>query len=891
MTPRFTRKGQSVIQERFQRFVATALLGLLLLGPAVLYGAEPAAGQSDAVVVLNAGSYWRYFITCRRPVMRKEQELAEMKGVFADTALPPAQWSAPDFDDHLWGHMRGPFFRTARNHAYVPAVEGKGYTMYEQGGPGMALLCARAKFTVTDLAKAGDLTLSLAYRGGAVVYLNGQEVARSHLPAAAKDGLDALAEDYDNDVCLDAGGKLISIGDHATKNADRLQRRIRQLTDVRIPASRLRQGTNVLAVEIHRSPYPKAILKSVAAHNYQVFDWVPLGLVGLELKTATTGIEANVGRPKGVQVWTHCPSQRVYVDEYGDPTGPLRLVKIAAARNGAFAGQVLVGSTEALRGLKVQPSELTGPGTIPAAAVEVRYPLPDGKPGGMAPFDGGQGYPDCFDSLETAAPLEVVPKKGASGVVQPLWLTVRVPKGAKPGEYRGKVAVQVEDAAAVEVPIEVSVADWPLPDPKNFQTEVGLVESPESVALRYGVELWSEEHWRLLDQVFALLGQVGADDVFLLLQRQLHFGNEQSMVRWVKKEGDGYTHDFSIVERYLDLAIKHLGKPAVVGLVAWDKGDGMRYFGSSENAVPVKHGVLFTAVDPKTGKLEEAEGPKYGTPEAREFWKPVFDGLRRILTERGLEQSMMLGVMGDIIPTREAFADLSAVAPGVKWVMHRHPEPREPIWGRPMKECLGAYAYVYVGNDLPDPAVERRYGWQGDFRRAVFARDVWDHTNPGYYRVVLEKFMTKGFLGFARMGADFWDVLKPNVNRTQFGGRTICNRYPETDWMQTSITVSAKRLIAAGTKGPLSTVRLEMLRATAQECEARVVIEKALLDPAAKARLGEALAGHCQEVLDERQRDLIACSQSWWCFNGWSWESRAGELYRLAAEVAKAQGK
>jgi hypothetical protein len=872
-----------------QRLVATILCGLSLTGPAALPAVAAARQPSDETVLLNAGSYWRYFITCRRPVLRKDQDLVEMKGDFAETALPPADWSAPDFDDHLWVRMRGPFFRTTHGHAYVPALDGKGYTMYEQGGPGMALLCARARFTVSDPGGVGDLTLSLAYRGGAVVYLNGKQVGRGNLPDAGKKGFEALADDYDNEVCADAGGKLISIGDSATRNADRLERRIRRLTDIKLPAASLRPGVNVLAVEIHRAPYTKAILKSVGAHNFQLFDWVPMGLVGIELKAAGSGAVPNVGRPKGLQVWTHCPSQRVYVDEYGDPQEPLRPIKIAAARNGAFAGQILVGSRETISGLKVQPSALQGFELIPAAAIQVRYPLPDGKPGGMAQYDGGQGYPNCFDTLENAAPAEVAPQKGAGGAVQPVWLTVHVPKHAKPGAYRGKVVVEVDGAARVEVPLELSVADWSLPDPKDFQTEVGLVESPESVALKYGVELWSEKHWQLLDQVFALLGQVGADDVFILLERQLHFGNDQSMVRWIKKEGGGYTCDFSIVEKYLDLAVKHLGKPPVVCLVAWDHSDGQRYFGASASGTPVRHGVLFTVVDPKTGNLEEAEGPKYGTPEARRFWKPVFDGLRKVLQDRGLEKSMMLGVLGDSVPSREAFADLDAVAPGVKWLMHRHPEPRGAIWDRPMEDCLAAYAYVYVGQDVPDPAHERHYGWQGECRRAVFARDVWDHTNPGYYRVMLEKFLTKGFLGFARMGADFWDVVQGN--RSQFGGRSICNRYPENDWIQTSITVAARQLLAPGRDGPLSTLRLEMLRATAQECEARILIERALLDPARKARLGEALATRCQEVLDERQRELLACCQSWWCFPGDGWEERAGELYQLAAEVTKAAGE
>jgi hypothetical protein len=65
----------------------------------------------------------------------------------------------------------------------------------------------------------------------------------------------------------------------------------------------------------------------------------------------------------------------------------------------------------------------------------------------------------------------------------------------------------------------------------------------------------------------------------------------------------------------------------------------------------------------------------------------------------------------------------------------------------------------------------------------------------------------------------------------------------------------------------------------------------AQVDPLRKVELGAALAKRCWDVLDDCQRALVACSQSWWCFNGNAWENRAGELYRLAGEVARAQGK
>jgi len=339
-----------------------------------------------------------------------------------DTALLPANWAAPDFDDQDWPRAQGPFFKTAPG--APPEVQGAGYAAYEQGRLGLALLCIRGKFAVTNPKTAGDLTLSCDYRGGVVVCLNGNEVARGHLPDPDKKGLEALAEDYSNDVCVDEQGKPIGMGVGAEKNADRLAKRIRHLTDVKIPAANLRQGVNVLAVEVHRSPYPEALLRSFFAHyNSQSFDWIPIGLVDLQLKAAGAGVVPNVPRPSGLQLWPQDLHERVTIGDCGDPNESPAAIRMVGARNGSFCGRAVLGNDGAIRGARAEVSDLKsakGDATIAAANVMILYGQHD-----------NDVYKQCLDDLATTAPDEPA---GPNGADLPIVIRVRAPKDAAAGE-------------------------------------------------------------------------------------------------------------------------------------------------------------------------------------------------------------------------------------------------------------------------------------------------------------------------------------------------------------------------------------------------------------------------------------------------------------------------
>ncbi len=852
--------------------------------------ALPAAGPTAEV--LGSKSFWRCYVVRGSELARtdsgKLQPLYELdpagkakvqrKSVLRMnevtepryTPPPPAGWREPDFDDSTWVRQCGPFYEDV----YAPVTT----------------LCLRSRFT---LKKPAALSLSVAFQGGAVAYLNGKELKRAHMPAG-KISVETPAKDYPREAFIAPDGLLLGRkhGD-PKKFADRFKMRTRRINALKIPASALRKGANVLAIEIHRAPAPEVMFtgktrKKIDARRYCW--WSRLSLEDVKL-TAPAGVALTAPPPSagalGVRV--HNPLRKVFVDDSEDPVGTSAPIRICAARNGAFSGEIVVSSRAPIAGLKVSTTGLQGPGEIPASNVLLRFAMPDGRGTGSR-----RGW---FDSLESSAPERVPVGKKAGAAVQPVWVTVNVPLGAKPGDYRGKLTVNAKGADPVEVPLHLKVIDWSLPNARDFTTHVGLIQSPDSVALQYGAKMWGAEHWKLLEKSFELLGQLGTDVVYIPLLRRTHFGNEHSMVRWMKGPDGALKPDFSIAGKYLDLAVKHLGKVPVVALYCWEplrKADENPHGpGAGERDI------LISIIDPKTGKPEEGRGPEWGTPECRAFWKQAFQGMKGVLAKRGLEDSMMLGIFADFPPSKGAAADLAAAAANAKWMVQSH-QVSPSIRGRPVGYATTPRRGI---SGLEDPAVagRRAYGWtDSPFIFVKCPRGELQSWSPlAAYHSYAERWIAalgwrgKGSSGFGRIGADFWPVLKGERGRAG----DLVNRYPaESSWGTLTLGYQAPlTILGPGRKGPVATVRSEMIRGGLQEAEARIFIEKALTDAAKRARLGKELAERCQAMLDERVRNIIRAAgrmehhdaQDWLWFVSSGWQTRSGELYSAAAQIAK----
>jgi RNA polymerase sigma factor (sigma-70 family) len=523
------------------KVAATVLAGAAVLGfggsvaARNLFAGELAVPvrEEAAAPILTHGGYWRCFAVRSARLMipgssgEVPQPMKNSKGKDDDlvTAPPPEGWTRPDFDDSAWRRRRGPFGGGVKvwAGAYQPT--------------GSSLICVRGRFRVAAPEKIHKLTLAGDYAGGLIVYLNGREVFRQHLPQG-EISPDTPADPYGKDCYLDAKGKLIpqpytanqlikkGDGDLAVRIAKRTGRR---LGPVALPLEGLAKGVNVLAVEVHRSAFRPEARKWKGSHRNARWAHVGLDSLRLAADAAPGAILPALGRPEGLQVWNldnHCHPDG---SEYGDPCEPLRPLRITGAGGGTYSAAVAAGGRKDPKGISAKVSDLRGPGgkTIPASRVLIRYAWPTRI---------GFGRKPVFAVLEDRPPgaEELAAAKAANpdGTAVPVWLTGRVPDDAAPGRYAGEMTVSAEGSAPVQVPVELEVVDWTLPEARNFATFMGIYQSPESVALQYDVEFWSEEHWKRMERSFELMGRLGNNLLIVPLVNRTEYGNDECTGTW-----------------------------------------------------------------------------------------------------------------------------------------------------------------------------------------------------------------------------------------------------------------------------------------------------------------------------------------------------------------------
>ncbi|MEX1095967.1 MAG: glycoside hydrolase domain-containing protein [Planctomycetales bacterium] len=874
-------------------FFAFLFVGASVLPLAVnADGGDP--GTDGRTAVLDADSLYRIRLCWKTPIVATESgefmplRAQPKRGQAEGPALPAHQssrpardWSAVDFDDSHWPREMGKLGLSSHYNRHA-----------DSPGNGMEwdLIFVRSRFIVDDPAPVEDFRIALAFRGGAVVRLNGEELTRAHLPPGEID-FDTPAEIYPKELYVKPDGTILKEWEEGADEFAALnEKRTRRIADFPVPSAKLRKGVNVLAIEIHRAPVHEAYAlgKHGRPKSYRGNPgaWSHADLESLRMTAASPkGIRPNVSRPEGLQVWTARSFDNLLQWHYGEPGEQPRL-DLQGVRNGSFSGQVIISGTQPIRGLKTVVGELkSAGGSIPASAIEVRYAR------ACDPQRSFNRTPR-FEGLMDAAPTEVpvgkidVPRflteisrpanPPVAAAVQPIWIGVRVPRDAKPGRYAGTLRISAEGLDA-NVPLTIEVRDWRLPDPADYVSRNNLYQSHESSAMFYGVPLWSDRHFELMGEVLRLTRPAANRMCTVhLVERAYHMGNSQSMVRWIDKGNGQYDHDFAIFDRYLDLYEKELGKPHLLLLSVFTPG-------SDETGGKV------TLVDPATGKVESRDAPAYTSPEGLAFWKAMLEKVRARLEKRGWSDVAALGTGSDRQPTAATVAMFKQAWPDGRWMSSSHMNPgfytiqdkegmpvpyREHVW------AAGSPYQPGDGSSYPAPW-SRGPAWnEWGFPRAGCGVVLYEWRRMMLWRMAPEATLQGNLLGVGRVGADFWPVQgdDPN-NRIALSG---------TEGAHLGPSAATRAFVTPGPDGPLPTTRLLCFAEGTQVREAMIVLQRALLEE----KIDGDLADRCRGLLDERARVYLRAHGGpqhfgWVYLEGSDVSARDGELFALCAEVAR----
>ncbi|MEX0887692.1 MAG: glycoside hydrolase domain-containing protein [Phycisphaeraceae bacterium] len=904
--------------------------------------------RPSRVVVLDTTGYWRLHHALRPPVIALDDGRPITINGWLDRPTPaPAQgWRDVGFDDSAW--LRGP----ARINAGTPYV---------------AQLALRARFTVDDPDAVEDLRFTAVYHGGIVVYVNGREVARRHMPDGEIDAT-TLAEPYPREAFVDDEGGLLVEWDGSNRTSGdedlrRLALRERAIEDVSIPAELLESGVNVLAIELHRAPYDAAVEelklddpgRRGSAYNlaFNTCEILHMQLSG----ASPEGLSREATRPRGLQVWNSDMLASDFDLDFAGPSERLYPLRIVGPRGGIVSGKVVVGSRQPIEGLAASLE-------LPIGATRIRYGLVWGSEAGVwgprytyhdMNYSRYPRRPARFGALTERAPAvvpvrEVEPSASSDlatpaqpepvfGAVVPVWVTVDVPRDAPAGVHRAELRIEADGEAPLTVPVELVVADWTLPELEARATWAELIQVPDTTAVEYDLPLWSEAHWRMIARSFELIGETSSRVVHLPLICHTNHGTAESMVRWQRQPDGSWTHDLSILERYLDTAIEHMGRPELVVLQAWEiyQLHPERRRASSQNNQEeraLEHirsttggegsGPVVTTVD-RSGEVGTAALPHFDEPEGQALWADVFDKVLALLEERGLSEAAALGSLSDAWPNEAEVRALDELTGGLPWVSYSHMGVRDwRVYDIADVRYQATVTQNGYAND--DPPLGSHHGWAGSSwprnrgvpvaerltHPGIFAENPrggrgFDEWPASRLRHVGEFNITGDQRGIGRVGVDYWPAIRGRGGQRQ---ARVAARYPQSSWRNQDL---ASSLLAPGPEGPVATPGFEAFREGLQESEARAVIEQALLDEAWRASLGEELVARCEAALVERTQLMLKSlgqmrltgpphwyvtvrytywhraagpiGHQWFLSSGW--QHRSQSLFELAGEVAR----
>lgn len=483
-------------------------------------------------------------------------------------------------------------------------------------------------------------------------------------------------------------------------------------------------------------------------------------------------------------------------------------VRMVGPRNGSATGLVIVrasnGSPGRVNARVTHLRNLQNPHEDVAGEVQILYASrgQDFGPDARRPNVGNFRY---FDALTPQPVPHTEP-------VQPIYLHLPTRETMTPGHYRGEVEVNAPNGSRT-LEVMLTITPFVVPKPADRIAWVDMLQSPDSIAYRYGVPLYSPEHIQLLEPSLHMLANLGSRVMHVTVLAQTNFGNDEAMIPM-----DHQRIDFSGFEAYFAKYQEIVGAPTLIVLYVDEQGH-------TRPPHWTPHG---GQRDGRTAPIQAAYDEAH-----REPWQALMDGLHQRITASGIKESaILLGWIGDDRNYDDRVAYWQEIAPYARWVQFTHARG-DPAVGNEETLMVGSmpvgYRILpYTPQGWGENAQPRDGGWDLPMIHATSMRFYNNQSSPvPYFRVqgpvsVQEENRNRRYRGFARLGLDFWPVEIPAGGQ----GRLL-KRFERWHNLQ---RFTAPAITVPGPEGALPTARYLNLWEGIQENEAALLIEKTLAE-------------------------------------------------------------
>lgn len=218
--------------------------------------------------------------------------------------------------------------------------------------------------------------------------------------------------------------------------------------------------------------------------------------------------------------------------------------------------------------------------------------------------------------------------------VQPVWISINIPKDAKAGIYTTKIIIAADDIKQpLEFTYKINVKDVVLKDATEFKNtfDIELWQHPYNSAEYYGVEPFSKEHFAYLKPIMELYKSIGGHAVTATISEDAWNGQTYSkkdvhypsMIKWTKNSDGSFTYDYTNFDKWIQFN-KDLGigdKIVLYSIAPWHNS-----FSYWEN-----------------GKLTY-EKYSVGSVRYKTVWKDFLENLVSHLTEKGWFNEAYIGI-------------------------------------------------------------------------------------------------------------------------------------------------------------------------------------------------------------------------------------------------------